>query len=311
MEEYITNQHHYYTLNYYLRKKFGKKVFKVALNGNFSCPNRDGKVSTQGCFFCSSKGSGDFAGDPNDSLEKQFKTIKDLISLKWPNSLYIAYFQANSNTYGPLSRLKELYEKAISLDENIVGLSIATRCDCINDETAKYLGTLNKKIPIWIELGLQTTNVQTMKEMNLGYNLETFNKAVSLLRNHNLEVIVHIINGFPNDSEADMINNIIYINNLDIQGIKIHSLFVLKNTILGDQFLKNPFKILSLEEYVSIVVKQIRLLRKDIVIHRINGDAPINDLIEPKWSIKKMIVMNEIDKCMKENNYYQGDLWKK
>lgn len=304
--KYITNQHRYYTLNDYLRKRFNKKVFKVALNGNFTCPNRDGTISTRGCIFCSEKGSGDFAGDKNDSLEKQFKTVKNALHRKWKEAAYIAYFQANTNTYAPLPYLQKLFENAINLDEKIVCLSIATRPDCISDDVIEYLGKLNQSISVWIELGLQTIHQQTANFINRGYDLPVFNNTIAKLRKYNLEVIVHIINGLPYETKPMMLETIKYLNQFDIQGIKIHSLYILKNTILGNIYENNPFKLLSLEEYVDIVAEQLAHLRSDIVIHRISGDAPKDDLIAPLWGVKKFVVMNEIDKLMRKKDYYQG-----
>lgn len=306
MEEYINEQHRYYTLNYYLKKKFNDKVFKVALNGGFTCPNRDGKISTKGCIFCSPSGSGDFAGNRNDSLEKQFNEVKDIIHQKWPKAKYIAYFQANTNTYGPIEKLRKIFYEAISLHPDIVALSIATRPDCLNDEVIELLDELNKIVPVWIELGLQTIHQDTANFINRGYKLEIFDKAVNDLRNKDIDVIVHIINGLPYETKEMMLETAKYLNRFDIQGVKIHSLFILKNTPLGEMYLKENFKILSLEEYVDITTEQLALFNKNFVIHRINGDAPKDDLIEPIWSLKKLVVMNEIDKAMKNKNYYQG-----
>ena len=306
MEKYITNQHRYYTLDFYLKEKFGCKVAKVALNGNFSCPNRDGKISKYGCIFCSEKGSGDFAGNPSESLIDQFNKIKKMTEGKWKTPKYIAYFQANTNTYGSMEKLHSLYDKAITLTEDVVCLSIATRPDCINEEICEYLGSLNKINPIWVELGLQTIHQKTADFINRGYSLDIFENAVNLLRKHNIEVIVHIINGLPNETNEMMLETVKYLNKLDIQGIKIHSLFVLKNTILGKLYEKEPFKIMTLPEYCDLVTEQLAILRKDIVVHRVMGDAPRDLLIEPTWSIKKLVVMNEIDKLMKIKNYYQG-----
>ena len=307
----MNKQHLYNTLNDYLFNRYNKKVFKVALNGDFTCPNRDGTISSSGCIFCSKEGSGEFGGKRGDSLINQFKTVKDIISLKWKDAFYIAYFQANTNTYGEISKLRKLYYEAINLDENIVCLSIATRPDCLNNDVLDLLDEIDKIKPVWVELGLQTTNDETARLINRGYQLEIFDQAVKALRERNIEVIVHIINGLPNENETDMINTINHLNNLDIQGIKIHSLFVLKNTILEKMYLENKFKLLTLEEYVSITSKQIALLRSDIVIHRISGDAPSNDLVAPLWSKKKFVVMNEIDKYMRNNNLYQGINYKK
>lgn len=306
MKDYINEQHRYYTLNYYLNKRFNSKVFKVALNGGFTCPNRDGKVSTKGCIFCSPSGSGDFAGNRNDPLNIQFNSVKDIIHLKWPNAKYIAYFQANTNTYGPIEKLRKIFYEAINLNPDIVALSIATRPDCLDKEVLELLDEINKTIPVWVELGLQTIHEETATFINRGYKLNVFEEAVKNLRKINIEVIVHIINGLPYETKDMMLDTVKYLNNFDIQGIKIHSLFILKNTPLGDLYTKEKFNILSLEEYVDITTEQLALLDKDIVVHRINGDAPRNDLIEPTWSIKKLVVMNEIDKMMKQKNYYQG-----
>lgn len=306
MEDYINEQHRYYTLNYYLNKRFNSKVFKVALNGGFTCPNRDGKVSTRGCIFCSPSGSGDFAGNRNDPLNIQFNSVKDIIHLKWPNAKYIAYFQANTNTYGPIEKLRKIFYEAINLNPDIVALSIATRPDCLDEDVLELLNEINKSIPVWVELGLQTIHEETATFINRGYKLNVFEEAVKNLRKINIEVIVHIINGLPNETKEMMLDTVKYLNNFDIQGIKIHSLFILNNTPLGELYTKEKFKILSLEEYVDITTEQLALLDKNIVIHRINGDAPKDDLIEPIWSLKKLVVMNEIDKMMKQKNYYQG-----
>ena len=303
---YFTSQHKYNTLTEYLEKRFNRKIFKVALNGNFTCPNRDGKISTKGCIFCSPSGSGDFAGNRFDSLSKQFDDVSNMIHKKWPNAGYIAYFQANTNTYKPLNELKQLFEEAITLNENIVAISIATRPDCLSDEIIEYLSDLNKRIPVWIELGLQTINEETAVLINRGYTLDVFEDSVIKLRKHNIETIVHIINGLPYETETDMLDTVQYLNKFDIQGIKIHSLFILKGTPLEEYYYKTNFKVLSLEEYVTITSKQIAILKDSMIIHRINGDAPRDLLIEPLWSIKKLVVMNEIDKYLKVNNLYQG-----
>lgn len=306
MKEYINNQHRYYTLDYYYRHKYNSKVYKIALNGNFSCPNRDGTISYNGCIFCSEKGSGDFAGDKEKSLSQQWQDIKTIMEKKWNNGKYIAYFQANTNTYGPIKKIRKLFDEAITLDKNIVALDIATRPDSINELTLQYLAELNKKTNIIVELGLQTIHPQTAQLINRGYDLGQFEKCVKQLRNNNIEVIVHIINGLPFETKEMMLDTIKYLNKCDIQGIKIHSLFVLKNTELAKMHNNNEFQMLELNEYVDIVTEQLALLRDDIVIHRISGDAPKNLLIAPMWSLKKFVVMNEIDKEMKNRNYYQG-----
>lgn len=311
MKDYINNQHRYYTLDYYYKEKYNSKVFKVALNGNFTCPNRDGTISHNGCIFCSESGSGDFAGDKELSLPDQFDQIKALLLNKWPKAKYIPYFQANTNTYGPIEKIKSLFDEAITLDKDIVSISIATRPDCISDEVLLYLNELNKKMPVTIELGLQTIHESTAKLINRGYELNVFKETVERLNKYNIEIVVHIINGLPFETKEMMLETVNYLNNLNIQGIKIHSLFILKNTKLADYYLNNEFDILSMDEYVDITVEQLALIRDDIVIHRINGDAPRSLLIEPQWSLKKLVVMNEIDKLMKSRNYYQGCKTKK
>lgn len=306
MKDYINEQHRYYTLDYYYRNKYNSKVFKVALNGNFTCPNRDGTISYNGCIFCSEKGSGDFAGDKELSLEEQFKQIKEILLKKWPNSKYIPYFQANTNTYGPLEKIKKLFNEAIELDKDIVAIAIATRPDCINDEILQYLNELNKIKPVTIELGLQTIHNDTAKIINRGYELSVFDDCVKRLNKFNIDVVVHIINGLPNETKEMMLDTVRYLNTLNIQGIKIHSLFILKNTKLAEMYFNNEFNMLSMDEYIDITVEQLAIIRDNIVIHRINGDAPKDLLIEPQWSLKKLVVMNEIDKEMKKRNYYQG-----
>ncbi len=310
MEKYITAQHKYYTLDYYLKERFHEKVFKVALNGNFTCPNRDGTISNTGCIFCSEKGSGDFAGDPGVSLKKQFDMISSIIHEKWKDASYIVYFQANTNTYKPLNELINLYETAISLSPKIKAISIATRPDSISDDVINYLGYLNTKIPVWIELGFQTSNEETAKLINRGYKNEVLDIAIKKLRAFNIEVIVHIINGLPHETKDDMYNTVKYLNKLDINGIKIHSLFVLKNTILSKMYQNNEFKVMEMNNYIEVTANQIAMLKPNIVIHRINGDAPKDLLIAPHWSEKKLVVMNEIDKYMKNNNLFQGKNYK-
>lgn len=306
MKDYINSQHRYYTLDYYYKQKYNSKVFKVALNGNFTCPNRDGTISKDGCIFCSASGSGDFAGDKNKPLKIQFEEIKEILHKKWKDAKYIVYFQANTNTYGPISKLKTLFNEAITLDQNIVGINIATRPDCISNETLDYLSELNKKIPVVIELGLQTIHESTAKLINRGYELNVFVDAVKKLKDKNIEVVVHIINGLPHETKDMMLQTVKFLNDLEIDGIKIHSLFILKDTKLAKMYFNNEFTVQSLDDYVDVVTEQLALINENTVIHRINGDAPRDLLIEPQWSIKKLVVMNEIDKVMKQKNYYQG-----
>lgn len=302
----MTKEKPYNTLNAFYRHKFGKKVFKVSLNGGFTCPNKDGHSGTGGCYFCTESGSGDFAGNKLDPLKKQFQTIKDMMHQKWDDALYIAYFQANTNTYDTVDRLRSLYYEAISLDPNIVGLNIGTRCDALNDDIYDLLEELNEKTYLTIELGLQTIHSEAAKWMNRAHSLECFVEAVKELRRRNIDVVVHIINGFPQESKEDMLETVRFLNELDIQGVKIHLLHIMKKTVLGHMYQKAPFKVLTLDEYKDIVVGQIEELNPDIIIHRLTGDAPKDLLIEPQWSLKKFVVMNEIDKELRRKESYQG-----
>lgn len=307
----LTNdEKHYNTLANYYFNKYHEKVAKISLNAGFSCPNKDGKKGYGGCTYCSKSGSGDFAGKPSDDLKTQFLNIKKIMAKKWPKTLFIPYLQANTNTYGDINRLEKIYNELLNLDPNVVEISIATRADCLEDEKIKLLSKINKKIPVQIELGLQTSNEKTAKLINRGSTNEELTSAVNRLRKENIEVVIHIMNGLPNENEADMLNTIDFINSLDIQGLKIHSLCILKNTKMGDDYLKEPWPLLTLDEYVKITVSQIRHLRSDIIIHRLSADANLSDLIAPLWTRKKLVVMNEIDKLMRKYNYYQGDQFK-
>ena len=304
--KYTDNNKRYYTLDYFYKHKFNSKVFKVSLNGGFTCPNKDGKVGTGGCIYCSKLGSGEFGGDKEKELEVQFEEVKNIISNKWPNSKYIGYFQANTNTYAPLDVLKEKYERVLKID-NVVGLSIATRPDAIEKDVYDYLEDLSKRTYLTIELGLQTIHKETSILINRCHTLECFLNCVKELRKRNINVVVHIINGLPNETKEMMIETAKYLSNLDIQGIKIHMLQVIKDTKLADLYEKEHFHILTRDEYVDIVCDQLEYLREDIVINRITGDPDPKDLIEPEWTLKKFVVMNEIDKLMVKRDIYQGD----
>jgi radical SAM protein (TIGR01212 family) len=302
----MTDKKPYNTLNNYYRSRFGKKVFKISLDGGFTCPNKDGSKGYGGCIFCSESGSGDFAGNKHDSLEVQFQKIKDMMHEKWSDGYYISYFQANTNTYKPVEELRELYYKAILLDPKIIGLSIGTRPDAFTEEIYDLLEELNHKTYLQVELGLQTINHETSVLINRGHDIKCFTDCVNELKKRNIEVVVHIINGLPNDTKEDMLHVIDYINDLKVDGIKIHLLHVMKNTKLGKMYLEHPFKVLSMEEYVDITVNQIKRLSPSIIIHRLTGDAPKELLIAPLWSLKKFVVMNEIDKLLRSTNSYQG-----
>ena len=303
--KYSNSNKRYHTLDYFYKKKFGQKIFKISLNAGFSCPNIDGTVGYGGCIYCSKTGSGEFAGNIEDSLETQFKSIKEKMLKKWKNGKYIAYFQARTNTYAPIEKLKSIYEKVLTF-ENVIGINIATRPDSISNECLQYLSELNKKTYLTIELGLQTTKESTSKLINRCHTLECFDNMVKELRKRNINVVVHIINGLPYENEQDMLNTVKHLNKLDIQGIKIHMLSIVKDTPLAKLYEKEKFDILSKEKYIDIVIKQLELLRPEIVIHRITGDPDPNQLIEPNWLIKKFCVLNDIDKEMVKRDTYQG-----
>lgn len=303
--KYSNTNKRYHTLDYHYKKIFNQKVFKVSLDAGLSCPNIDGTVGYGGCIYCSKTGSGEFAGDKNESIDMQFDKIKEMMLKKWQNAKYIGYFQAHTNTYAPVKKLKELHDKILE-KENVIGISIATRPDAISDECLDYLIELNRKTYLTIELGLQTSNVNTAKLINRCHTLECFEKMVIKLRENNINVVVHIINGLPYETKLDMLNTVKYLNKLDIQGIKIHMLSILKDTAIEKMYLKEKFHLLSKEEYIDIVISQLELLRPEIVIHRITGDPKLEDLIEPNWLTKKFCVLNDIDKEMVKRNTYQG-----
>lgn len=302
MFKYSLDNKRYHTLNYSLKKKYGKKTFKVSLNAGFSCPN---KLNSKGCIFCSSLGSGDFAGDKDKSLITQFNFVKEIMEKKWRDAYYIGYFQANTNTYAPTKVLKEKYETILALP-NVIGLDIATRSDAITSETLNYLEQLNKRTNLTIELGLQSIHEKTLKLINRGHSLENFEHMVKELQKRNIEVVVHIINGLPNETKEDMLETVKYLNKLKINGIKIHMLYIIKDTPLYEMYQKNKFHILTKEEYIDIVINQLELLNEKIVIHRITGDPKKEDLIEPTWLLKKFCVLNDIDKEMVKRDTYQG-----
>ena len=305
MFKYSNTNKRYHTLDYFYKQKFNSKVCKISLNAGFSCPNKDGKVGTGGCIYCSKIGSGEYAGDVHDDLVTQFNNIKDVMTNKWPNSMFIGYFQANTNTYAPVDKLKEKYE-VILKQPNVVGLSIATRPDAISDECLDYLEELSKRTFLTIELGLQTIHESISKYINRCHTLDCFYKMVNQLRKRNINVVVHIINGLPFETKEMMLDTVRYLNKLDIQGIKIHMLSILEDTELATLYKEDNFKLISRDEYIDIVCDQLELLRPEIVIHRITGDPKVSDLIEPDWLCKKVTILNDIDKEMVRRDSYQG-----
>jgi radical SAM protein (TIGR01212 family) len=295
----------YHSLNYFLREKFGGKVFKISIDGGFSCPNRDGTVSSGGCLFCSERGSGDFAGNREFSIKKQFENIKTMMSKKWKSEKYIAYFQAYTNTYGPIEVLREKYEEAVS-QEGVVALAIATRPDCLNDDVLDLIEEYSRKVYTWVELGLQTCNDESAKIINRGYKLSKFEEALKNLNERNIDVVVHTIFGLPGESAMDMLKTIDYVASKDIKGIKIHLLHLMENTPMTELYKKGKLKFLEQEEYIDTICTAITRLPPNMVIHRLTGDAPRELLIGPMWSLKKWEVLNGIDNKLKELDIYQG-----
>ena len=304
--EYSNSNKRYHTLDYYYKNKFADKIIKISLNAGFSCPH----LKSGGCIYCSKLGSGEFAGDVKDNLVTQFNKVKEIMHQKWPKGKYIAYFQARTNTYAPLDVLKEKYETVLKID-NVIGLAIATRPDTISDECLDYLSELNNRTYLTIELGLQTIHESTAKLINRGHDLKCFETMVKKLRERNIDVVIHIINGLPFETKEMMLETVKYLNKLDIQGIKIHMLQVLKNTKLEKMYYENPFTLLTKDEYIKIVCEQLQYLNKNIVIHRLTGDPKEEDLIAPFWTIKKIDVLNGIDKYMAKNDIVQGQKVKK
>lgn len=292
------NEKHYNTLTNFYQNKFNSKVFKVSLNAGFSCPNK----KTGGCTFCTLT---PYIGDVNKSLETQFEEVKTMLLKKWPKAKYIAYLEAGSNTYGNVNKLKNIYEPLLKID-GVIGLNIGTRCDCLNKEILDYLEDLSKRTYLTIELGLQSMHNKTLKRINRGHTKEDFTKAVKELKKRNINVVVHIINGLPGETKDMMIETAKYVNSLNIDGIKIHMLYLENDSKLYQEYKENPFHILSKDEYIEIVANQLEYLNKDIVVHRITGDPDKEKLVTPTWLIKKFVVLNDIDKYLKANSIYQG-----
>lgn len=295
----------YYSLDYYLKQTYGEKLYKIALDGGMTCPNRDGTLGARGCIFCSAGGSGDFAGDRRTSITAQIEAGKAQSIRKHNGSSYIAYFQAYTNTYAPVSYLRSVFTEAIN-HPDIRILSIATRPDCLNDDVLALLAELNKKKPVWVELGLQTIHEETAQFIRRGYKLPVFEDALRKLRKIGITVIVHTILCLPGESREMMLDTIRYLNTQDIQGIKLQLLHILKHTDLADYYEKHPFYLPSREEYYELLGMCICNLRPDIVIHRLTGDGPRKLLIAPLWTGNKRQVLNGMQRYFKEQNIWQG-----
>ena len=298
MFKYTLDNKRYHTLNYYLRNKFGKKVFKVPLDAGFGCPNNSK------CIYCSNQSKSNIINS-KDSIVEQFYNNVKVLEKKWPDSLYIAYFQTGTNTNCSRDSLEPLIKELLKID-NVVGISISTRPDSISEDIYNYLDDLNKRTFLTVELGLQSSNNNTLKNIKRGHTKEEFEECVNKLHKSNIFVVAHIINGLPNETEEDMLNTIDFLNKLNIEGLKIHMLFIEKNTEIANMYLNNEFHLLEKDEYIDIVIKQLERLDSKIVIERITGDPVKENLIAPSWLLKKFVVLNDIDKEMVKRNTYQG-----
>lgn len=290
----------YFSFNKYLKDKFGQKIYKISLDGGFTCPNRDGKTGTRGCIFCSKGGSGDFAESREMSITEQIESGKKKVEKKIKSGKYIAYFQAFTNTYSPVEILRQKYEEAIN-HPDIVALSIATRPDCLGDDVLRLLDEMNKIKPVFVELGLQTIHQKSAKYIRRGYDLSVYDKAVRDLKKIGVNVVVHVILGLPNESENDMLETVKYVCESGANGIKLQLLHVIDGTDLAKDYKKGLFKTLEFDEYVNLIVKCVKIIPKDIVIHRLTGDGAKKDLIAPLWSADKKRVLNAINKALRES----------
>lgn len=295
----------YYTFNYFLRNKFHSKVFKVSLNAGMTCPNRDGTKSTEGCSFCSGNLSGDFGGDPRESIHQQFDEIRMNVHNKWPEALYIAYFQAGTNTYAPLEKLRELYSSVLELP-NVVGISIATRPDCLSGEICDLLKELSEKTYLVVELGLQTIHDETGKRINRCHIYKEFLEGYEMLSSRGINICVHIINGLPGETREMMLETAKAVASLKPHSIKIHLLHIIKGTRMCDEYEKGKFEAMEFSDYINLICDQLEILPPDTVIQRLTGDGDKKTLVAPLWSNNKRNVLNAIDKEMLRRNSVQG-----
>lgn len=298
------NDKRYHTLDYELKKIFGEKAIKLSIDGNFTCPNRDGTIGYNGCIFCSDRGSGDFT-ERGKSIRSQIVEQKQFMSKKWKSNTYIAYFQNYTNTYDTVDNLRKKFYEALSC-ENIKGIAIATRPDCISDEIAALLSELNETTFLWVELGLQSIYDKTAEFIRRGYSLDAFINSVEILKSNKIKTVVHLIMGLPGETTSQMLNSVKYISRLNVWGLKIHMLHIIKNTDLALYYKENPFRLLTYEEYVNLICDSLELLNKDIVVHRLTGDGKKTDLIEPIWTLNKLKVLSDIDKTLKNRGSFQG-----
>lgn len=299
------NNDKFYKLNSFLKENFKEKIYKVSLDGGFTCPNRDGKISNKGCLFCSDKGSGEFAGDRCKTITAQIDEQIDFMKDKIGSSKVIAYFQNFTNTYGDVEYLKKIYYEALN-HEKVIGIAIATRPDCLSDDVINLLDEINKKYFLWVEFGLQTANDSIGKIINRGYDTKVYIDSCRILNEKNIKFVTHMIVGLPNEEKKDLYDTIDLINSVKSWGIKIHLLYILKNSKLLNYYQQNPFKIYEKDEYENTVIELLERLSPSIVVHRLTGDAKKDELFEPLWSLNKRSILNSIEKKLKSSKSYQG-----
>ena len=299
------NNDKFYKLNSFLKENFKEKIYKVSLDGGFTCPNRDGKISNKGCLFCSDKGSGEFAGDRCKTITAQIDEQIDFMKDKIGSSKVIAYFQNFTNTYGDIEYLRKIYYEALN-HEKVIGIAIATRPDCLSDDVINLLDEINKKYFLWVELGLQTANDNIGKIINRGYDTKVYIDSCKILSEKNIKFVTHMIVGLPNEEKKDLYDTIDLINSVKSWGIKIHLLYILKNSKLLNYYQQNPFKIYEKDEYENTVIELLERLSPSIVVHRLTGDAKKDELFEPLWSLNKRSILNSIEKKLKSSKSYQG-----
>ena len=299
------NNDKFYKLNNFLKENFKEKIYKVSLDGGFTCPNRDGKISNKGCLFCSDKGSGEFAGDRCKTITAQIDEQIDFMKDKIGSSKVIAYFQNFTNTYGDVEYLRKIYYEALN-HEKVIGIAIATRPDCLSDDVINLLEEINKKYFLWVELGLQTANDSIGKIINRGYDTKVYIDSCRILNEKNIKFVTHMIVGLPNEEKKDLYDTIDLINSVKSWGIKIHLLYILKNSKLLNYYQQNPFKIYEKDEYENTVIELLERLSPSIVVHRLTGDAKKDELFEPLWSLNKRSILNSIEKKLKSSKSYQG-----
>lgn len=306
---FVHYRYPYHTLSDYYKKKYGDKVYKLAIDGGFTCPNRDGSIHDKGCIFCSSSGSGDFASKRELNMATRVAKAKALIQGKTKALKFIVYFQSFTNTYAQVDKLRTIYESAL-IDDSIVGLSIATRPDCLSEDIINLMIELSLKVDIYVELGLQTIHSNSAKFIRRGYHLDIYDKAIRQLNKANIPVITHVIIGLPGEKKADILDTIKYVAKTNTHGIKLQLLHILTDTDLYEQFKIHPFHILSMHEYIDYIISSIQLLPPSMVIHRLTGDGPKHLLFEPKWSLDKKRVLGTIAKQFKLTSSYQGQYFK-